>query len=115
MATSIVSFGFKYGDPPAPAGLSGGKVVDVRTVFQKNPYRIKALRNLRGTDEAVARDIEKTPGFAASFAHLAETAQATPGTLYLGCTGGHHRSVYLAERIGTLLGIPVTHRDIGRS
>ncbi len=114
MATSVVSFGFKHGDPPHPAGIAGGKVIDVRTVFQKNPYRIKALRNLRGTDEAVAKDIEKTPGFAVSFAKLAETALDTPGTLYLGCTGGHHRSVYLAERIGKLLGIPVRHRDIDK-
>ncbi len=114
MATSIVSFGFRHGDPPTPAGLSVGKVIDVRTVFTKNPYHNKRLRYLRGTDEAVARDIERTPGFAASFAKLAETAKMTPGTLYLGCTGGHHRSVYLAERIGRLLGIPVRHRDIDK-
>jgi len=114
MATQIVSFGFRHGDPPQNGGLLGGKVVDVRTVFNRNPYRNKALRHLRGTDEAVARDIEKTPGFAASFASLAEIARSTSGVLYLGCTGGHHRSVYLAERIGKLLGIPVSHRDISR-
>lgn len=114
MATQIVSFGFRHGDPPQNGGLSGGKVVDVRRLFTKNPYHNKKLRYLRGTDEAVARDIEKTPGFAASFASLAEIARATPGTLYLGCTGGHHRSVYLAERIGRLFGIPVSHRDINR-
>jgi len=108
----IVSFGMKYGGPNKQAD---NEIIDVRRVFNRNPYRNKKLRELRGTDEAVARDVEKTPGFAESYAYLRNTVAASNVAIfYLGCTGGHHRSVYLAERIGKELGCKVQHRDINK-
>lgn len=112
VATRVVSFGYKHGETPEETG--GDLVIDVRQLFKRNPYRRHDLRYLRGTDPAVAEDIEKTPGFAQSFETLARLVSNAKGTVYLGCTGGHHRSVYLAERVGKLLGVPVSHRDIGK-
>lgn len=109
----IVSFGFKHPDPPdkfAPGVI----VVDVRQLF-RNPYRDRTLRYKTGTDPAVQAEVMKTPEFRAKYAHLKAVATA-PGAevVYIGCHGGHHRSVFLAERLGQELGIPVEHRDIDR-
>jgi UPF0042 nucleotide-binding protein len=109
---TISSFGFKYGGPNVVAGV---KVLDVRRYLQRNPYRRKKLRELRGIDPQVAQDIEQTPGFAESFKKLLNVIlTATEPVIWLGCTGGHHRSVYLADRIGNLLNARVVHRDINK-
>jgi RNase adapter protein RapZ len=110
MPTIIASFGVKYGDPP-----QDGKVIDVRPHFRRNPFRDKRLRRLRGTDLEVQLDIQRTPDFKASYERLLVTVRACPEDIvYLGCTGGHHRSVYLAELIAKALGAMVYHRDIGK-
>jgi UPF0042 nucleotide-binding protein len=107
----IISFGVKYGGPNS----ANARVIDVRGLFPKNPYHNKKLRYLRGTDIAVQEDIAKTPHFKKGLAKLVERVSASPYEIvYLGCTGGHHRSVYLSILVGDILGIPVVHRDIGR-
>lgn len=107
----IVSFGFKHPDPPSEF-TPGVVVVDVRPLF-RNPHHDRSLRSLNGTDPKVQADVMKTPEFTAKYRYL--QAQATaPGTevVYIGCHGGRHRSVFLAERLGQELGVPVEHRDI---
>jgi UPF0042 nucleotide-binding protein len=106
----LVSFGFKHDDIPTTG--CGLLVVDIRTVF-RNPYHNKALRYKRGTDPEVQADVMKTPNFLAKYEYLKQ-AVTTPGIeeVWIGCTGGHHRSVFLVERLGLELGVPVEHRDI---
>lgn len=119
---SVMSFGFKYGLP-----LDADHVVDVR--FFANPYWVGELRHLTGKDHEVASYVLSQPG-AAEFAenYVAALAPMLDGylkelkpfvTMAIGCTGGKHRSVAMAERIAELLrrrGYPVRtfHRDIGR-
>ena len=111
MATAIVSFGLKYCGNPSMAGIL---VIDVRKSFDRNPYRDRALRYLRGIDLAVQKDILKTPNFVKSYLALKQKVEAFDGVVFLGCTGGHHRSVYLALRLAEELNVPVQHRDINR-
>jgi UPF0042 nucleotide-binding protein len=109
MLKRIVSFGFRHQEPDA---APGDVIVDVRQLF-RNPYHDRKLRYLRGTDAAVQADVMKTPDFRAKYAHLREQV-LSPGVevAYIGCTGGRHRSVFLAEKLGRELGVPVEHRDI---
>jgi UPF0042 nucleotide-binding protein len=111
MPSLIVSFGFKYGGPNSADGL----VIDIRRWFNRNPYRLKNLRYMRGTDQEVASDVESTPGFVESYKALfAKVANSTEEIVFLGCTAGHHRSVYLAERMAQELGAAVMHRDFDK-
>ena len=110
MPTKIISFGERYGAPDA-----GGDdiVIDVRKWLRKNPYHNRKLRYLRGTDSEVQKDVARTPGFHAKYAEILRIAREVPQTVYVGCTGGHHRSVYVAILLGRDIGVPVEHRDIG--
>lgn len=122
MMTFITSFSFRQG-LPREADL----VFDVR--FLRNPHYDPALKPLSGRDAAVARYVEQDPGFAGFFQGLTawlgpllpryEAEGKTYLTLAVGCTGGRHRSVFVAERLAEWLaglGRPVVlgHRDIER-
>ena len=110
MPTSIYSFGFRhYGG--SPDLVPGDLVIDVRRVLPRNPFRDKKLRHLRGDHPEVIADICKTPGLEKSYLTLREKVRTHCGRVFLGCTGGHHRSVYLANRLGKDLKVPVTHLD----
>ena len=106
----IVSFGFKH--EGCPVVTEGIVVIDIRPTF-RNPHRDKTLRYLLGTDLRVQQEIMRTPGFHEKYADIKEQA-TRPGTeiVYIGCTGGHHRSVFLAEKLAKELGVSVFHRDI---
>ena len=119
---NVVSFGFKYG-VPAEADL----LFDVR--FLPNPYFVDELRFLDGTTSEVQAFVERselTPQLMRrleDFLDFVIPHYAAEGKTYLsvalGCTGGKHRSVALAERLGEFLagrGVPhsVSHRDLGR-
>jgi RNase adapter protein RapZ len=119
---SIVSFGFKYGSP-----RDADLLFDVR--FLPNPHWVDALRPLPGTDPAVAEYVRNQPAYAEFIERLrALLGSIVPGyvkegksylTVAIGCTGGHHRSVVVAEELGDWFreqGLPVvvTHRDLGR-
>ena len=122
MAVSVQSFSYKRG---LPRGLD--MVFDCR--FLSNPYWQVDLRAKDGRDPAVAAYIEADPRFADFFhrlqglvlmllpAHLAEgKAHLSIG---FGCTGGQHRSVAVAEKLGKVLaeaGWPVSkrHRELER-
>ena len=99
---TVVSFGFKYGLP-----LDADHVVDVR--FLTNPYWVSELRHLTGQDEAV-RDYVLGQDGASAFAdrYVDALAPVLDGyinelkpfvTIAVGCTGGKHRSVAMAEAI----------------
>ncbi len=118
----VMSFGFKYGLP-----LDADHVVDVR--FIPNPFWVSELRHLTGRDAAVADYVFAQDGaapFVDGYADLLASAlphyvdELKPHvTVAVGCTGGKHRSVASAERIGSRLRqagfeVVVQHRDLGR-
>ncbi len=122
IALSVMSFGFKHGVP-----LEADTVLDVR--FLPNPYYVRELRGLRGTDDPVRSFVLSAPEAGDFLSHvdglirflipLYEREGKPYFTLAVGCTGGHHRSVALAEAIGDSLlstgyKVRVGHRDIGR-
>ena len=122
MQTTVTSFGYKHGLP-----LDTDLVIDCR--FLPNPHWVEELRPLTGLDEAVRRyvlDQEISGAFLDELTSLLELllpAYVTEGksylTLALGCTGGRHRSVAIAEEIAARLrdrgfAPKVTHRDIAR-
>ena len=106
LAVSITSFSYKRG---APAGAD--VVLDVR--FLQNPYWVEGLRGLDGRDAAVQDYVAADPRFVAFFEKFAEMlllllpAYLDEGRVYfsvaLGCTGGRHRSVTVAERLAARL------------
>ena len=122
MLVTVASFGFKYGLP-----LDADMVLDVR--FLPNPHWVPELRPLPGTDPAVRGYVlaqDATGLFLARLEALLETA--LPGyvqegkhylTVAIGCTGGKHRSVVLAEELAGWLTdkgyrTHVAHRDVER-
>jgi UPF0042 nucleotide-binding protein len=122
LQANVVSFGFKHGLP-----LDVDLVFDCR--FLPNPHWVESLRPLRGTDTKVKRYVMKQPETEAFLAELERLfalllpAYVREGKSYLsigvGCTGGHHRSVVLAEELARTLerlGFParVHHRDLER-
>lgn len=119
---NVVSFGFKYGIP-SQADL----LFDVR--FLPNPYFVEELRYLDGRSGPVQEYLDRnelTEQFMSRLRGLLDfliPLYAAEGKTYLtiaiGCTGGKHRSVALAERLGAGLGergspTTVSHRDLGK-
>jgi UPF0042 nucleotide-binding protein len=119
----MISFSFRSG-LPRDADL----VFDVR--FLNNPFYEPELRPLTGRDEAVAafvRGDPALPGFLESLTRLLHPLlprYVAEGKSYLtiaiGCTGGRHRSVYVAEELARWLHaqghrVQTTHRDLDRS
>ncbi|HVI51190.1 MAG TPA: RNase adapter RapZ [Candidatus Sulfotelmatobacter sp.] len=116
----VTSFSYRRG-LPREADL----VFDAR--FLSNPHYDPALRPLTGRDEPVVRHIERDPGYDAFFAALTGLIGpllprfAAEGKSYLtiaiGCTGGRHRSVALAERLTLWLrkngqSVDLRHREL---
>jgi RNase adapter protein RapZ len=122
LRATVVSFGFKYGLP-----VDADLVVDVR--FLPNPYWIPELRDLTGNDQEV-KDYVLSQDDAADFLDRYSSILQLIGagyqreskrylTLAVGCTGGKHRSVVMAQELAQRLeadGIQATvvHRDLGR-
>ncbi|MFY1027381.1 RNase adapter RapZ [Actinobacillus seminis] len=99
----VESFGFKYGIP-----LDADYVFDVR--FLPNPHWNPALRPLTGLDEPVIEFLNKhdevnkfiylTRGYIETWLPLLEQNNRSYLTIAIGCTGGKHRSVYIAQKLG---------------
>lgn len=120
---TVLSFGFKYGIPN-----DADLVFDVR--FLPNPYYIEDLRPLSGNDQVVRDYVmnnDKAQTFLAKLTDLVEflipnyiAEGKTQLVIGVGCTGGKHRSVTLAnelyEALGKLenYGVRIEHRDIGK-
>lgn len=119
---TVVSFGYKYGIP-----LDSDLVIDVR--FLPNPHYVDELRPLTGNDTKVQEYVmnsEITCEFMRKFGELVEflipkyvDEGKTTLMIAIGCTGGRHRSVTLANRLGEELEkkgcrVTVRHRDVDR-
>ena len=119
----LISFGFKYGVP-----LEADLVFDVR--FMENPYYIDELRHLSGLTPAVRDYVMGQPIAQQFFDFLARFLDLTvPGfksegktrlTVAIGCTGGYHRSIVIAEQLRGWLEkrgfgtVAVFHRELER-
>ena len=117
----VMSFGFKYGMP-----IDADDVIDVR--FLPNPFYIPELRPFTGLDKRVfdyVMDKKETQVFYKKLLDLLETA--IPGyikegkeklTVAIGCTGGQHRSVAIAQQLARDLSkkypVDITHREVSR-
>ena len=123
LKVNVMSFGFKYG-LPADADL----VADAR--FIPNPHWQDELRALTGNDKQVSDYVLAQPGvqdFIKNYSAVLRTVLAGYrtenkrfATIAIGCTGGKHRSVAIANRIAEIpadeadVRISVKHRDLGR-
>lgn len=122
MQTTVMSFGYKHGLPP-----DVDLVLDCR--FLANPYWVEDLRPLTGRDDAVRDFVWQQPDAAEFLDRLTNLLELVVPryraegksylTIALGCTGGHHRSVAIAEALrDRLAAVGVTsrvrHRDIDR-
>ena len=119
-AIFVLSFAYRRGVPP-----EADFVFDVR--FLANPHHVPALRPLTGRAPEVVRHVRDDPAYAAFFdGTVALLRPLLPAferdgraylTVALGCTGGRHRSVAVAEHLAAALGggdwrVTLRHRDI---
>lgn len=122
MLVSLVSFGFRFGVPP-----DADMIFDVR--FLPNPHFVPKFRPLTGKDARVARYILSFPQTRRFLDRVNKLLQfllpyyIREGKSYLtvglGCTGGRHRSVMMAEALRRLFlrrgkAVKVIHRDVDR-
>lgn len=122
MTVSLQSFGYKYGIP-----LDADLVIDVR--FLPNPNYVPSLRSKTGQDAAVRKYIQRQKAYRDFFNKFSRLIgfllpnYIREGKSYLtiavGCTGGHHRSVFVAESTAQYLNrqkyaVQIYHRDIDR-
>ena len=122
MVVRLLSFGFKYGIP-----VDADLVFDLR--FLPNPHFVDALRPKTGMDPEVSKYVFDAPQTQELLQHLLSLLEFTlpeyarEGKAYLtvalGCTGGRHRSVAMAEELKRQLGdrheVVVSHRDAERA
>jgi RNase adapter protein RapZ len=117
---NIMSFGYKYGLP-----VDADLVADCR--FLPNPHWVPELRAMTGQDAPVRDYVLAQPAAVAFLDAYMEVLKVSLAgferegkrfvALAVGCTGGKHRSVAIAEQIAARLGgrdVRVTHRDLGR-
>ena len=122
LRATVMSFGFKYGIP-----VDADLVADLR--FLPNPYWDPKLKDLTGLDTAVNDYVvasDQAQEFLTKYAELidlVEDGYLREGkrfvTIAMGCTGGKHRSVAMAENLSARLvkagvEVRVVHRDLGR-
>jgi UPF0042 nucleotide-binding protein len=121
LAVTFLTFGFKHGSP-RDADLT----FDVR--FLPNPHYEEELRDLTGQDQAVIDYVEGSDGIEEFYDHLTplldyllpayEREGKAHLTVGIGCTGGRHRSVVIAEHLSRIyaarddLLVDVVHRDV---
>lgn len=119
----VMSFGFKYGLP-----LDADIVMDVR--FLPNPFYVSELKHQTGNDRAVQEYVMKSDEAMEFYQHLSSLIKgALPGyihegksslTVAIGCTGGQHRSVTIANRLAADLKdsgyqVNLYHRDVDKA
>ena len=123
LAVTFMTFGFKHGSP-RDADLT----FDVR--FLPNPHYEAELRELTGQDDAVIQYVEESDGIGEFYERLTplldyllpayESEGKSHLTVGIGCTGGRHRSVVIAEHLARIyapradLLVDVVHRDVDK-
>jgi RNase adapter protein RapZ len=122
MQIRVLSFGFKFGLPP-----DADLVFDVR--FLPNPHYVDHLKDLTGEDKKVSNYLWQWPETGRYFEKVKDLLEfsipfyvkegKTSLIITIGCTGGKHRSVVLADELARILGshynVIVEHRDINKS
>lgn len=98
---TLTTFGFKYpvgeaGGMPRGAGIADG-IFDYRNLI--NPHSVRALRDWTGTRESVQAYVASDPNFEGEMQNLLTKIDAAVDgkTFFIGCRGGRHRSVAMAE------------------
>jgi UPF0042 nucleotide-binding protein len=124
LVVTVLSFGYKHGVP-----MDADLLFDVRCL--PNPHFVPALRRRTGRDRAVVAFLERDKSTVEFMKRLEDYVRyvvphyVTEGKSYLtvaiGCTGGRHRSVMVAERLRRAIGnvpgtrVRVRHRDVGHA
>jgi UPF0042 nucleotide-binding protein len=121
ISINVTSFGFKYGIP-----IDADLIYDVR--FLPNPHYVNTLRPKTGQDPEVYEYVMKWPETQTFLAKLLDMLHflipqykkegKSQVVIGIGCTGGKHRSVAIAEYLGKMMGssdteiVRVSHRDM---
>ena len=123
MKVFVLTFGYKFGVP-----YEADLVFDVR--FLQNPHFVPELRPLTGNDKNIQQYVldnneaqgflEHMKAFFAFLLPLFERERRSYLTIAIGCTGGRHRSVAIANKVQELFGwlgynVTLSHRDLDRS
>ena len=121
MTITVSSFGFARGMPPV-----ADYIFDMR--FLNNPHWDRVLRPMTGLDQPIAEYIRKDPAYDDAFAGIRDLLLTVlprfraQGKAYVniafGCTGGRHRSVFMAEQVSAALrangfSLTIFHRNLG--
>ncbi len=126
LTVHLGSFSYKQGYPEDSGGHGGGFVFDCRALH--NPGRYMEYAELCGCDEPVIEFLARHPEVQEFWSHVTGLVENqvrvylkrgfTSLSVYFGCTGGQHRSVYFAERLARHLGdqfpevhVRLTHRE----
>lgn len=122
LKVTVISFGYLHGDPP-PAHLT----IDLREGLH-NPAADPAMRYLTGLEQPVREHVLATPGATdvlttlvanTMVLHQLNDPRGLKTTIAIGCAGGRHRSVVLANELMQLLNelgvaTEIEHRDVAR-
>ena len=124
LTVRIFSFSFHHAAPTDESGNGGGFVFDARAL--PNPGREERFRALTGQDDAVIEYLRREESLSTFLSHVTALVDASVATyrrrgfsslmVSFGCTGGQHRSVYLAEQLAKHLrgvgGVEVVLRHV---
>ncbi len=127
LTVRVGSFSYKKGLPDDPSGNGGGFIFDCRAIH--NPGRYDEFKPLTGKDPEVIGFLETKSEIADFLTHVLALADQSVKTylargfkhlsIYFGCTGGQHRSVYAAEKTAEHLrnnfpvDVVLSHRELG--
>ncbi len=128
LVVRVTSFSFHRGLPKDESGHGGGYIFDARSL--PNPGREERFKALTGRDSPVAEYLDHQASVHQYFANVISLVDASISnyqsrnfknlSVAFGCTGGQHRSVYLAEQLAKHLrakngvDVVVTHRELER-
>jgi RNase adaptor protein for sRNA GlmZ degradation len=127
LSVTVRSFSFRKGYPEAPEGHGGGSVFDCRGL--PNPGRTPELAPFTGKDEPVADFLEAAPEVQEFWENVRGVVEIhlrsflergfSDLSVAFGCTGGRHRSVFMAEKLDRhlrthfpMVKVRLTHRDL---
>lgn len=101
----IRSFGFKYGFVPCNNAVYSARGL-------KNPHNISYLRDLTGLDLRIKDYVLSDPKSQELINRIISSYREHPTDIGIGCFGGKHRSVVIAEEVGRILGVKPCHLNL---